>query len=537
MSEAVPADALPSRPTHRIAIPLATVGAAVLGAILIINVPSERLDAGMRRLFIFILAGAALVGLLAWFFLAGRFTRKSRLIGTAILVLAVMFAMAAVRRVEFSGDMVPTVDFRWHADRNVILEAHRSEAQKTAAVVEPLGPIAAGEHDVLDYRGPHRDGVVQTPPLARDWSATPPKLVWRQPVGGGYAGFVVAGPLAVTIEQRRDREAIVAYDTATGAERWVHSYPALFSERLGGDGPRATPTIAGDRVYSLGATGVLACLDLASGKLEWSANILELNASGNVEWAMSGSPLLDQGLVIVNPGSQKGNDSSRALLALEAADGRVRFGGTVAQAGYASPMLVTLAGARQYVIFDAVGVAGCDTSDGHELWRYPWKSDFDINASQPVVLEDDRLLISSSSGSALLKIAQQDGTWSADEVWKIRKMKCGYASPIAFDGYLYGIDENLLACVKLADGKQVWKDRAAHYGHGQILRSADLLIVLAETGELALVEATPERFHELGRIQAIEGKTWNNPTVVGNRIFVRNHLEMAAYDLPVAGER
>jgi outer membrane protein assembly factor BamB len=275
---------------------------------------------------------------------------------------------------------------------------------------------------------------------------------------------------------------------------------------------------------------------LASGKLVWSTNILEINGTGNIEWGMSGSPLIHNGLVLVNAGTQKGTDASHALLGLELADGRARLGGGHGQAGYASPMLVSLAGTNQYLIFDAVGLAGLDAADGRELWRHPWKSDFDINASQPVVLEDDRVVISSSSGSALLKISQRDGKWTADEVWKIRKMKCGYASPIAYEGYLYGIDENILACADLATGKQKWKDRAGAYGHGQILRSADLLIVLAETGELALVEAASNGFREFGRIQAIDGKTWNNPTLVGRRIFVRNHLEMAAYDLPLADE-
>jgi outer membrane protein assembly factor BamB len=195
-------------------------------------------------------------------------------------------------------------------------------------------------------------------------------------------------------------------------------------------------------------------------------------------------------------------------------------------------MLATLGGVRQVVIFDAVGLAGHDSADGRELWRVPWKTDFDINASQPVLLANDQLLISSSSGAALIKIVQTDGTWSASEVWKNRKLKCGYASPIVYQGHVYGIDENILACLDVDTGKLRWKDRAAQYGHGQILLRGDLLVVLAETGELALVEATPEHFRELGRVQAIEGKTWNNPTLAGRRIFVRNHIEMAAYDLP-----
>jgi outer membrane protein assembly factor BamB len=536
MAHAESQTTVPAGPRRRIAVPLLVIALGIAAVVAVNTIPSERMDAGMRRLLSVIAVAAAAALVTAWFFFGAGLTRKVRLIGAALLVLLTMCVLTSVRRVEFSGDMMPTLDFRWTRDRAAMLEAHRARAAEASNAPRLVGEIAPGEHDVLEFRGARRDGVVETPPLARDWSTRPPKLVWRQPIGGGYASFVVCGPLAVTIEQRREREAIVAYDTASGREAWMHDYPALFSEKLGGDGPRATPTIHDGRVYSLGATGVLACLELATGKLEWSVNILEINTAGNTEWAMSGSPLIHDGLVIVNPGSQKGTDASHALLALEPSDGRIRFGGGHAQASYASPMLATFASVNQFLIFDAVGLAGLDAADGRELWRYPWKSDFDINASQPVLLDDERVLISSSTGSALLKIGRQDGAWTVDEVWKIRKMKCGYASPIAYEGCLYGIDESILACVELSSGKQKWKDRAGAYGHGQILRSGDLLIVLAESGELALVEATSERFHELGRIQAIDGKTWNNPTVVGHRIFVRNHLEMAAYDLPLAGE-
>ena len=435
--------------------------------------------------------------------------------------------------------MVPAFDFRWSPDRAELLEAHRTR-QRSMQGASGLAPPAAElieratqATDVLEYRGPRRDGVVEGPALARDWSASPPRLVWRQPVGGGYASFVVVGPLVITIEQRRDNEAIVAYDFDTGRERWIHEYPALFSEKLGGDGPRATPTIHDGKLYSLGATGVLVCLELASGRNLWSCNILEQNASGNLDWGMSGSPLVYDGLVLVNPGNQKGTADSRSIAAFDLAEGKPLWSSGATMAGYASPVLATLAGLRQIIIFDGVGLAGHDAQGGHELWRSPWTSDFNINAAQPVVLAEDRILISSASGAALIQIARDGDRWTASELWKNRKLKCGYANPIVYEGYVYGIDESILACLELTSGKQQWKARGGQYGHGQMLLSHDLLVVLAETGELALVDASPQAFREIGRIQAIEGKTWNNPVLVGPRIFVRNHLEMAAYDLPI----
>ena len=249
---------------------------------------------------------------------------------------------------------------------------------------------------------------------------------------------------------------------------------------------------------------------------------------------MAGSPLLLGDVVVVNPGAQSGSAASRAIVAFDEATGKPRWGGGTAQAGYASPMLATLSGARQIIAFDAAGLAGHDVTDGQERWRFPWKTAHDINAAQPVLLGDDRILITSATGAAVIQVAHSDDAWQADEVWRNRKLKASYAAPIVYQGNVYGIDEQILTCLELSTGKQRWKDRAGQLGHGQLLLAGDLLVALAESGELVLIEATPQAYRELGRIQAIEGKTWNDPTLIGRRILVRNHLEMAAYDLPEA---
>jgi len=532
------ADSAPSNPRatapwrHRW-LPLVTL--VVMGiALVAIQFLPEQIDRGSRRIFSVIavvLAGGVLA---AWYFaLSGAAMRWRAVVGAA-LVLAVVGAVGSLRRVEFTGDMVPSFDFRWSRDRAEVLEAHRAGRSDVSEQPVALGDLSPGPLDVLDFRGAKRDGVIAGPKLARDWKARPPKLVWRQPVGGGYASFVVIGPLAITIEQRRGDEAIVAYDVNTGREQWIHQYPALFSEKLGGDGPRATPTIHGDRVISLGATGELVSLELASGKPIWRTNVLEQNHSGNLDWGMSGSPLVVADLVVVNAGNQKGGADSRAITAFDLSDGKPRFAGGATKAGYTSPMLVTLAGKQQLLIFDGEGLAGFDPADGRELWRTAWKSDFEINASQPVVLDLDQVFITSAAGAALIKVTLSGDQWSAEEVWRNRKLKASYASPIVHQGYVYGLDDGIMACLDLATGLQKWKARGGRYGAGQMLLVGDLLLVQAESGELALVEPRPEQFIELGRFQAIDGKTWNNPTYVGGRVLVRNHLEMAAYDLPLA---
>jgi outer membrane protein assembly factor BamB len=469
--------------------------------------------------------------LAAWvmFFSGWKASLRLAVVGLPLAV-AILGSLTLVRGVQFTGDMLPLLKFRWSGDHDTELEVHRrSQGAAATPIVLDQGPT-----DFPEYRGVGRDGVVQGPPLARDWKAHPPRQIWRQPVGGGYAAFAIAGNSAVTIEQRRDQEAVVCYDTATGQERWVYSYPALFHETMGGDGPRATPTISGGDVYSLGATGMLVCLDAATGKKKWSHDILEGNS--NIPWGMSGSPLVYDQIVVVNPGAQQPAARGRAVVAFDRATGQKVWSSGNSPAGYASPMLATLGGRRQLLIFDSDGFGGYDPSRGQELWRYPWKTNPDVNAAQPLVLPGDRVFISSGYGHGcdLVHIEEVKGEWKATPVWPEtpkRKLRCKFASPVAYQGYIYGLDDGFLACLDEATGERKWRD--GHYGHGQLLLAGDVLLVLTENpGKLVLVEASPAGRHELASLRAISGdKTWNVPALADGKAYVRNSEEMACYDL------
>jgi outer membrane protein assembly factor BamB len=362
--------------------------------------------------------------------------------------------------------------------------------------------------------------------LWRDWAATPPRLLWKEPVGGGYAGFAVAGNLLMTIEQRGGDEAVVGYDTASGGERWAYAYPALFSERMGGDGPRATPTIVDGRVYSLGATGRLVCLEAATGQRRWETDILE---GDNLSWGMSGSPLVYDRFVVVSPGKQ--GAAGHTLVAYDRATGQKVWASGQARAGYSSPMLATLAGVRQILLFDGERLAGYDAGTGQELWHFDWQTQQDINVAQPLVLEGDRVFVTSGYGvgCAMLKVTHENGRWEPRPLWRKRTLRCKFTSPVALAGILYGLDEGVLTCIDEEKGERKWVGH--RYGHGQLLLAGDLLLIMAETGELALVEASPAAFREVGRITVFEGKTWNCPALAGGKAYCRNDQEMAAYDL------
>lgn len=516
-------------------IPLAAVVLGGAAIAIIWSVAPDHFDRGVRISVSAAIAMLALACVSAWLVFGSGLPLRVRVGYILGLMLVAALFPITVRRVDFSGDMIPSFEYRWQADRYARLEAHRAShhAANTSPDVGATQELPQpGPIDVTEYRGHGRTGMVAGPPLARDWNKQLPEPLWRQPVGGGHSAFITAGPLAFTIEQRSDEEAVVAYEIATGKERWVYQYPALFSETLGGDGPRATPTLVDGHIYSLGATGILVCLNAATGEKIWERNVFQQNAAKNLVWGMSGSPLVYDGLVVVNPGAQEGNSATRAVLAFRTSDGRLAWESERAMASYASPMLAELGGSRQVLIFDAQGLAALDPATGEPLWRHTWITDFDINAAQPVVLDGDRVFISSGAGCALLQIRFSEGAWQVEELWKNRNMKAAYANPLVHDGFVYGLDEGIMVCLDLESGQRRWKK--GRHGHGQMLLAGDLIIVLSEQGQVILVEATPEAYRELGSFAAIEGRTWNNPILVDGVLYVRNHLEMAAYRLPLA---
>ena len=516
---------------HRFWIP----GMVILLVVIIIGtfveMPEDRWPAeGERRMYsmMAVLLGSVIIFL--WFVFLSRYSMFSRygVLAVAIAAGIGLGVASPIRRLEFTGDMVPHVDFVWTKDRQEALAEHQKQLTSVEAGNE-VNLSSPKPEDLPDYRGLNRDGIIPGPALA---SNEQPQLLWKHPVGGGYASFAVVDPWAITIELRRDDEAIVCYDVRNGRQRWSYTYPGHFSEVLGGEGPRATPTIAGGKVYALGALGHLTCLDGAEGKLLWQINILDENHVKNVQWGMSGSPLVIDNKVIVNPGTQHSSGESGAVTAFDAETGKLLWQAGQGQAGYSSPMLVTLGGKKQVVVFEGQGVAGYDLDLGKELWRYPWKSDYDVNAVQPLVVDDSKIFISSTTGCALLALAEAEGKWTVSEVWRNRWLKADFSNPILHKGHIYGLDLGILTCLDVETGKRLWK--GGRFGHGQLLCRDDMLIVLSEQGELVLVEATPKAFQPLEKIEAIEGKTWNNPALVGERLLVRNHLEMAAFQLPLA---
>src|SRR5215218_5108308 len=376
-----------------------------------------------------------------------------------------------------------------------------------------------------NFRGPARDGRYDEQPIRTNWQGGLTQL-WKQPSGGGYSSFSVADGVAYTIEQRRRQEVVAAYQVETGRELWTHAWDAFYNDSTG-DGPRSTPTWHEGRLYALGATGELRCLDARTGRLIWSKNILKENGASNIPWGMAGSPLVVDDKVVVIPGGANG----KSVVAYNSRTGAPVWGALGDAASYTSPMLVTLAGRRQVLAVTARRVAGLAPEDGAVSWVFPWANSIGINVAQPIVVGPDRFFVSSGygKGAALVELTGAGGKLSAASVWEKASMKNKFNSSVLYEGHVYGLDEGMLTCVEVETGAQKWKARG--YGYGQVVLASGHLVVTTEEGEIALVRATPAGHTELARFAALEGRTWNVPAIADGRLLVRNATQMACYKL------
>ena len=377
-----------------------------------------------------------------------------------------------------------------------------------------------------NFRGPKRDGRYEESSISTSWPANGLPVLWKQPVGVGHASFVVADGKAYTIEQRRGQEVVAAYDVTNGRELWTQKWSAEFNDSTG-DGPRATPTWDSGRIYALGATGELRCLDAHSGSVLWGKNILSDNQAKNLPWAMAASPLIVDDKVIVLPGGTSG----KSVVAYNKMTGAPVWRVLNDTQAYVSPMLVELAGRRQVVVVSSSRVVGLAPESGALLWEYPWDTDNGINVSQPIMVDRNRFFISSGygKGAALVEVKGSGNSFTATRIWENNNMKNKFNSSVLYNGYVYGLDEGILVCLDVNTGERKWKD--GRYGYGQVILAGDHLIVTSDKGDVALVKATPSAYTEVARFTALQGQTWNYPAIAAGRLLVRNSNEMAAFDI------
>lgn len=467
---------------------------------------------------------ATLLLLFVWLLVFSGFTLKRRLLAGAAVLAAGMGLRAMLRVEGFYGDILPIFTWRWTPLHDYTLPELPA---KTAAAAESAAPVVASALDFPQFLGPKRDGIVPDQALAPEWWRGPFVEKWRRPTGAGWSGWVTAGPYAYTQEQRGASELVVCVKLDDCEGVWSHADAARFSETMGGDGPRATPTLDGGNVYALGATGILNCLDAATGKLRWTKNVLAESGHPNLEWGKSASPLVHNGLVYVTLGAS----TEHSTAAYRAEDGTLVWRAGADEASYSSPVIGTLGGREQLVVFYMESVAGHAPDTGAVLWTHEWKSRY-AKVATPLFAGGDSVFVSAGYGLGcrLLKIEQSGEALSAKVLWNNLQMKTKFTNAVFVDGHAYGLDEGRLACVKLADGARAWKGES--YGQGQLLAVGKVLLIQEESGGVALVAADPAEEKVLGRIPALSAKTWNYPCVAGRALLVRNDRESICFELP-----
>lgn len=400
-----------------------------------------------------------------------------------------------------------------------------SRLQKLQAAALAPAPAPSGADDWPQWRGPRRDGI-SLEPIRTDWPSDGPPVLWRAKAGRGFSSLAIAAGRIYTMVQEGGDEAVVCWNADDGKERWRRRYAAPFAK--GYPGPRATPTVVGDKVYTIGVTGMFHCLNADSGEVVWNVDLVNSYGAVMPEWGIACSPLVDGERIFAIVGGTNGN----GVVAFDRHTGKPVWNALNDSAGYSSPMLATLAGSRQLLCLTGKALVGLSPDDGTEYWRYPWNTQYDVNAATPTVA-GDYVFISSDygKGCALLEIVDEGGKPRAQRVYEHNRMRNHFCTSILYKDHLYGFDNDMLACMEFRTGKMRWTQRG--FGKGSLLLADDHLIVLSERGKLALSAASPEAFQEKAAFNAIAtaGPCWTLPVVHKGHLYLRGEEELICFDV------
>lgn len=449
----------------------------------------------------------------------------------ALLAATVGFGYwSLVRTDSITGDFQTVQRWRWQpTPEDSFLETLTTRTPDSELTTSDLDMELIAEPEWPEFRGPNRDGVLPGLSIEENWKQHPPKEIWRNKIGPGWSSFAVAGNRLFTQEQRGDNEAVVCYNAKNGNEAWVHQDESRFWETIGGAGPRGTPTIANGKLFALGANGILSRLDPQTGEVVWQRKLREDAGREPPMWGFSSSPLVIQGLVIVHAGGE----GNKGVFAYDEETGELRWSTPSGDHSYSSPQLSVVDGKKCILMLTNAGLEFIEPDDGASIGEYPWPYEGGYRVIQPLVLNDSRILLGTPMGPGTKCIsATWDGSkFATEEVWATKRMNPYFNDFIEHEGFLYGFNNAIFACIDVSDGTRKWK--GGRYGHGQLLFLPDSkqLLVITEDGDLVLVSATPDKHTELAKFKVFDARTWNHPVIVGNRLYVRNAQECACFEL------
>ena len=432
------------------------------------------------------------------------------------------------------GNYQPQFHWRWLPTLEDQLVANQDA--RSAVDIESLDMAQIDESlanpEWPGFRGKSRMGIQSGVKFSTDWNNSPPKELWRVKVGPAWSSFAVAGNLLFTQEQRGEMETVVCYDANSGSEVWRQGIESRFFDPLGGPGPRATPTISNGMLFVQGAEGWLLRLDPKTGNVVWKRDIREVAELKNAPmWGFSASPLVVGSNVI----AYGGGAGTNGTLAFDVESGQPSWSAETGKMSYSSPQLCTVGGQELIAMLSNLGMELLDPATGKEQLFYEWEHE-GYRACQPQVIGDSILIpTGKGTGSRLIKISNGSDGLEAEELWTSLRVKPDFNDFVVHNGNIFGFDNSVMVCVSLESGERIWK--GGRYGNGQILLLADsdAILVMSEYGDLVLVSATADGHEELTSFKAIEGKTWNHPVVVGDRLYIRNAEEAACFQLTTEG--
>ena len=444
-----------------------------------------------------------------------------------MVVCAVVFT--GLRADGLDGNLLPMISLRLSPTSEQLLAS--AGRQSTPGSLEAVDmPQQASEGDWPGFRGPVRDGRATGIAFSANWDETPPREMWRRRVGLGWSSFTVIGEYLFTQEQRGGEELVVCYRAGDGNEVWRSGVSARFEEPMG-PGPRGTPAFDRGKLYTQGATGVLLCLDAVAGSLLWQRDLTKDVGAKTPTWGFSSSPVVAGNTVITYAGAGKG----KSVAAYDAESGELLWSAGEGGHGYSSGHLARIADVPQVLMSSNYGLQAFEPETGSILWEHAWDYGGQARIVQPLLPDANSVILGTGTGlgTRSLGVAKEGAVWKVEEQWTTRRFRPYFNDLVYHEGHCYGFDGNRLACMDAATGERLW--RGPRHG-GQVLLIAEMgmLLVLNEAGEVVLVQAAPDEYHEIAKFKAIDGKTWNHPVVAHGRLFVRNSDEAACFELPAA---
>jgi outer membrane protein assembly factor BamB len=432
--------------------------------------------------------------------------------------------------------ILPTMPERIHSDvrRSTVIAKSGPIALLIILILLAVSLPTCPAADWPQFLGPTRNGISSETGLTDGWSADGPKEMWRVKGGAGMSGMAVSGGALVTLVQRDGKQFAVALSAASGRTIWQTAVAPEYRNSMG-NGPRATPTVAGSSVFVFTGQGILVSLERESGKINWSRPLLrELNGRP-AEYGMACSPLVVGEQVIVTVGAPR-----VAVVACDAKSGKQLWTAGREATGYSSPAVLKVAGQPQIVVHTGSAVLGLEPGSGKALWRHPYQTAYDCNIATPIAVAG-KVFVSSGEnhGSALLQLNSKGDRFDVEEIWSSHGpasvLRNEWQTSVLHDGHLYGMDNvggagpiTHLTCIEAATGKRIWQ--AAKFGKGNLIGADGKLFISTMRGDLVIVKATPNGFTELARAKVFKGSR-TGPSLADGRLCLRDDSEIVCFDI------